>query len=267
MIKKLICLTAFAASLFPLAGHAQMLDKGNMNAFLVRGDVTLIDNSTGESKPLSKGDTFKDNTTVVTGDNSTAVILFSNGSSVAVRPNSELDIENFQQEPFDPAKGTFLTLTEDPSMSRTQLALDNGTIAGETKKLSFQSEYNVRTPLGSAGIRGTKWATSVTSEIINGEPVYTVVIAKENGEVVYSTPVSTGEVSDGEEVVIRGTVDANGNVVIDEIDTSTITDPAILAALEDLNNVVTSEDADLIITPAGDTEDPALEISPTTSGG
>ncbi|MBC2593638.1 FecR domain-containing protein [Ruficoccus amylovorans] len=264
MIKKLICLTAFAATLFPVAMHAQALDKGNIKALMVKGEVTLTNNSTGETGPLKRGDIFRDGTTLTTGDASTAVIILSNGSSVRIGPNSEFEVTEFEQEAFDAKKGSYLTLTEDPSMSRTNLTLKNGTAAGETKHLSSQSEYTVSTPIGSAGIRGTKFVTKVSSEMVNGQMVYTVTVANSEGTVLYSNTLSTGEVAPGEEVVFSGTVNEDGTVTINNVNPPQAISPELTEALNDLENqVIDASPAPVSAEPVPVPEpDPILDVSP-----
>lgn len=145
----------------------------------------LVNNTTGESTPLRRGDTFTDGYSVRTDEQSSALLIFSNGSSVSVRPNSTFDIEEFTQAPYDAGKGSFAQLQADPSASNTSLRLHDGTLVGEVKTLSSASRYEIHTPNGSAGIRGTKWVASVSKDE-NGNPI--TVFTNLTGTVTFSIP-------------------------------------------------------------------------------
>jgi hypothetical protein len=69
-----------------------------------------------------------------------------------------------------------LTLTDTGAdiVTETQLDLREGTILGNVNKLSLASRYEIRTPNGVAGIRGTRYQISASSFIIllEGTMVY-----------------------------------------------------------------------------------------------
>ena len=73
---------------------AQM-QQGKIQAFMVRGSVQLINDSTGESMLLARGQEFTEGHTVMTNNESSALLLFSNGSSINLSPNSSLNITQF----------------------------------------------------------------------------------------------------------------------------------------------------------------------------
>jgi hypothetical protein len=206
-MKRFVQLALFLSgfALMATAASAQM-QAGKAKVFITRGDVKLVNNMTGKMTPLSRGMEFTDNNTVVTGANGTALLLFSNGASVNVQPNSKLNISNFKQEPFDARLGSYAALQADPSASDTDLMLAYGEVAGEVKKLTSESEYTVRTPSGAAGIRGTQWYASYDpntnrTEFINLEGNVVVfaegnVVPLEPGTVYVSTdPNIPGEVT------------------------------------------------------------------------
>ncbi|GHB89970.1 FecR family protein [Cerasicoccus arenae] len=157
---KVITLAAFALC---LVNAAQAQEKvGVIKAFLVKGDVTLINKSTGASEPLMRGREFNEGYTIATGDDSTTLLLFSNGASINVTPNSKFDITDFEQAAYDPALGSFLRLEKDPSMSQTSTFMEYGEVIGEVRKLALDkgSTFTINTPVASAGIRGTVWVVS-----------------------------------------------------------------------------------------------------------
>ncbi|WP_269536986.1 FecR family protein [Cerasicoccus fimbriatus] len=160
---KILKLITLAASMLCLANVATAQEKvGVIKAFLVKGDVKIVNNATGAVSPLKRGQEFSEGNTIVTGDNSTTLLLFSNGASINITPNSSFDVNTFQQESYDPALGSFLRLEKDPSMSNTQTNLAYGEIIGEVRKLNIDagSNFVVKTPVASAGIRGTVWVVN-----------------------------------------------------------------------------------------------------------
>jgi hypothetical protein len=142
------------------------LQPGTVKALIVIGDVQLVD-STGNHKPLVKGVPFTEGNTVIAGKDSGATLVLSNGATMRVKENGQLNITKFEQVPFDEAKnGTFMRLQRDPSQSITELDLRNGTLQGEVKELNkaANSSFKVNTPAGSAGIRGTVISITVTRD-------------------------------------------------------------------------------------------------------
>lgn len=275
MIKKFICLSACAATLLPFALQAQPLpvaedtqgnimnpseipvdQAGNIKAFLIKGSTVTITDGSGNTTPLKRGDVFRQGSTVKTGANSTAVLILSNGSSIRLGPDSELEITEFEQEVFDPAMGSYLTLTKDPSTSKTNLTLKNGTISGETKHLSGSSEYVVTTPLGSAGIRGTTFGATVSTQIIDGKTVVTVTFAKGSGTVTFEVPGDvSGSLGDGEEITVTGELNDDGTVTINGVTSPEPISPAMQQAIKDVEDV--TSDA-----PSGPTETPVPDTTP-----
>lgn len=158
-LTKLLTLTAGAVLLLATAAQAQE-SVGLIKAFLVKGDVTLMNNVTGESAPLNRGQEFSEGYTVVTGPDSSALLLFSNGASINVTPNTQFQVSDFEQAAYDPDLGTYLRLKKDPSVSKTDIQLAYGEIIGEVRKLNAGSSYTINTPIASAGIRGTVWVVS-----------------------------------------------------------------------------------------------------------
>jgi hypothetical protein len=129
---------------------------GRIRASRVIGQVTVEDIASKAVQALVNGAEISQGSIVRTGDNSSVVLLFSNGASISLGFRSELNIEQFTQDPFggtyEPAKAT-----EEPSVSTTSIKLTQGELVGNVKKLktSAGSKFTVGTPVGAAGIRGT----------------------------------------------------------------------------------------------------------------
>ncbi|MGE9296528.1 MAG: FecR family protein [Puniceicoccales bacterium] len=247
-----ILILAAAASLF--ISNAQAQEKlGTIKAFLVKGNVTLINNA-GQSMPLKRGQEFGSGTTVVTGDNSSALLLFSNGASVNVTPNTKYSINQFEQAAYDPALGTFLRLKEDPSVSNTQTALEYGQLIGEVRKLGPGSQYTINTPIASAGIRGTVW-------VLQYNPAsQTFTASNVTGDVVVYLPDgSTVEVpADSSYTIVSGMTedqfaDIDPQVLADAQQTATVIENAGAVSINVQNDstIVVTPETDVILDETG----------------
>lgn len=162
--------------------NAQSLQPGAIETFSAMGDVTLVNSTTGELKPLNPGDTFEPGFAIQTGEASSALLFLSNGSAINLRANSHLEIKTFKQAPIEFA-GAYVTMTEDPSQSITELHLMYGEFVGEVQSLQSNSSYKITTPAGEAQILGTRYlvgfnpaGTNAKTEIFNldGQVISTI---------------------------------------------------------------------------------------------
>ena len=218
------------------------MEAGIIKAFRVKGGVQLIDDSTGASSPLGNGQTFSQGYTVTTGENSSVVLLFSNGASVIVNAKSVLSISKFLQEPYDPGLGEFTSLDADPSQSDTLLKMDYGEIIGNVKSLLQASNYIVDTPAGSAGIRGTTYRIKIERQFNEetGLMSYKLTITNADGNVEFTTEGTTSgtyePIPEGTEVIIEADLNTETNeleiisIVWGELTTDVITE--IIALFE-----------------------------------
>jgi hypothetical protein len=135
---------------------------------------------------------------------------FSGGNWLALRPNMELEAGtqiktgpdsyvslsvNGLRSAVKITQNTTLTLSKMDSMgsgldsdSDTSLKLDAGTAMGQVRKLSANSRYEIETPNGVAGIRGTDWVISV---VAHPDGSFTVTFTSVTGTVVASATVGT----------------------------------------------------------------------------
>ncbi len=223
-----ICITAlFSLMLLPSA-HAAALQPGKVQALIVVGDVSVID-SANNRKPLSKGDTIQEGALIVAGKSSGATLVFSNGATMRVKENGQMKIDRFEQASFDEAKeGSFIRLSRDPSQSVTDLDLRNGTLQGEVKQLNTAagSKFTVKTPAGSAGIRGTIVSitverdangnvTAISATCATGNIAFTpapgaTAVATSGGGTTTNITNQNVDVGTGATVQITMTVGANG---------------------------------------------------------
>lgn len=173
---------------------------GKVQIIKASGDVVAIRQSDHKSAPAKTGDIVQEGSAIKTGKNSTAVLLFGNGSAITVQPESTFAVDVFQQDPFDPANTNYKDLQAEPSKSKTKVTVSNGEIVGDMRKLNKGSSWDFNTPLGVAGIRGTKVYIKVSKDS-NGK-VTVHVSAAEGLVVVTSKTGETYRVGKGEEITL-----------------------------------------------------------------
>lgn len=148
---------------------------------------------------------IKQKNVVRTGQNSSVVLVFSNGASINLAYDSTLNIEEFTQDPFNAALAVADAESE-PSNSRTNLTLTHGELVGKVKKLKdANSQFRVGTPVGAAGIRGTTFRI-VYRPTGNGQAFNFIMTTLEgNVEVTVGTGTVTTppvQVTDNQQVVV-----------------------------------------------------------------
>ncbi|MFM8982164.1 MAG: FecR domain-containing protein, partial [Spartobacteria bacterium] len=82
-------------------------------------------------------------------------MIFENGSLVRVNPNSEFSIDKFQQDPFNNEGINYTAIKDEPCRSITRTGVIKGEISFDVARLKKNSTYEILTPVGIAGIRGT----------------------------------------------------------------------------------------------------------------
>lgn len=198
---------------------AQATAAGRIVLARVAGNVTVADNATKAESPATNGREISQGFTVKTTTGASVVLVFSNGATINLQEDSELNIEKYLQDPF---AGEFIpaTATEEPSSSITALNLTKGELVGNVKKLNREkaSSFNVQTPVGAAGIRGTTFRIVYRPK---GDGTATFTLTTTDGTVVLTTgtvtlPVGAGVNNDlATEVLIEATVDpATGAITI-----------------------------------------------------
>jgi len=144
----------FVATALSLTAWAQT-KPGLIKAVKVQGEVYKLTKD-GQSAKLAEGGLLTESDTVTTGKASSVVLVFMNGASVKVAQESKLAVEEFLMDPLDTPINVS-QLTKEPSISKTKLNLAYGEVVGEVKHLNREagSTFNIETPVGAAGIRGT----------------------------------------------------------------------------------------------------------------
>jgi hypothetical protein len=151
----------FLISLFlfsDLSLHA-IESKGAIIIASMEGQVTVTNNESGADLPSDRikvGGLLFDGHTVKTGAGSKVVLLFSSGTITTLKEGSVLNIKKFAQQKFDPkTTGKLSGRKDEPSPSETVIDLSLGDMIIDVKKLKKESSFNIDSPVGTAGIRGT----------------------------------------------------------------------------------------------------------------
>ncbi|GHB91960.1 FecR family protein [Cerasicoccus arenae] len=248
---------------------AGTVEKAIVQVYLVKGDVTLIELATGETQPLQRGDLIGEGYAIETQVNSSALLLFSNGSSINVTPETYLNIAEFSQQPYEMSVRNYALLGQDPSPSNTTLELHYGKVVGNVRKLTPQSKYVINSPTGSAGIRGTTfvYATITKSEAVQASQgnLQSTVTSLSVGEGVVELVVDgvTYTVPAGESKVIEisfedGTVGELRIRVAEELPETDLleADAILLRKLDD--ELLEAQNNQFLISPGGDQGDLVL---------
>ena len=138
--------------------------KGAIIILTVEGNLRIRDTSTREYIPQENvipGRYIYDGYTAITGPSSKAVFLLTNGSLTTLGEKSEMDFAQFTQAKIVNATGSVAQLKEEPSQSTTKLRLGYGDMVFNVKKLKPGSVFQIDSPIGNAGIRGTDGKVSV----------------------------------------------------------------------------------------------------------
>jgi FecR-like protein len=120
----------------------------------VSGPVTL---ERGGSRTLNKGDTLEAGDVVVTGEKARAQILMADGAKIALRSGSRFRIDEFALPQAVNAPSQAAVVSTDGRSVSSLLKGGFRTTTGSVGKVD-RNAYEVRTPIGTLGIRGTDYA-------------------------------------------------------------------------------------------------------------
>ncbi|WP_292934417.1 FecR domain-containing protein [Noviherbaspirillum sp.] len=135
---KVLCVALIAA--YPafaeagVAGHVQF----------VAGDVRVVD-AKGKQRPLRKSEAVDEGDTVLTGPGGSAQLKMIDGAMVAVRPATELKVNDY------------VFAEDDDSKEKASFSLLKGGLRAVTGKIGRinKDRYKIETPTAVIGIRGT----------------------------------------------------------------------------------------------------------------
>jgi hypothetical protein len=157
---------------------------GNVRVIKVMGRTANKINREGKASPIKNGEFLRQGVKIFTGSEGNVILLFDNGSTVQLAPETEISIDQFIQDSFEAKAVDYKKLDVEPSKSSTRLTVESGTIFTNVKKLRTGSTFQVSTPVGSMGIRGTGFfirsllgdgGASVSFGVSNGQVQFTTV--------------------------------------------------------------------------------------------
>jgi hypothetical protein len=205
--------SAFAAFAIAVSASAQT-QAGAIKAMRVQGDVIKMA-SNGTTAKVTEGQAIVETDTIITRAKGSVVLVFANGSSVRLAENSRLAIDEFKMDPL--AQNIAVRqLVNEPTVSKTRLNLAYGDMVGNVKKLNSASSYDVKTPVGAAGVRGTTFRLVVRFDTA-GQASFTLSTA--DGHVVFESAIQTTggtgtiDVPAGTEVSATAQINVNTGVV------------------------------------------------------
>ena len=202
----LFCLSVISA----LSSHAAELATAkvlSVSGTIMRSEGGAFIKIGGRESTLKVGDILRQGDRLNSTKNSKAILVFSNGSEITLYQNSSLSIIALEQEPYT-SKRVYNELEADPSKSQTLLELDYGQLDGHVKKLSKESSFNIKTALGTAAIRGTKFRIRLLFTANKLRLTITNFVGLVDLITQTTAPVISGDIDDGE----GNTFDSDSNV-------------------------------------------------------
>lgn len=175
-IRRLSLLPVFLLFVFAFSSPVRAEDPGKIQVLSVEGTVEVSEIPAGTPMPAKVEQILHQKHRLVTGKDSQVILLFSNGSTITVGPDSTFSIEEFLQKPFDLAATDFRTLPAEPTSSHTSVTLQKSSLIGNIRKLKKGSSLDIVTPVGVAGIRGT--LLQVRSWVQGGRTYMAVAVAE-----------------------------------------------------------------------------------------
>lgn len=120
----------------------------------VMNDLVIDWKLVNSQKPLPVG------TVIETEENSKAVLLLTNGTTVMTNSNTKFEIDSFHQEDFQDNEELIGNMDDEISTSKIKLNLELGELLVDVKKLSKDSRLFIHSSYGTCGIRGTQFGIS-----------------------------------------------------------------------------------------------------------
>lgn len=149
----------------PAAPEPGTKNAGRISVVLVTGEVYIFTAGETYRITLRTGSLITEGQMIATGPKASVMLAFSNGATVTIGEKSLVELDEFTQHPFS-AMFKMSEATAEPSNSQTRLDLVRGELIANVKKLNKEegSNFEIKTPLGVAGIRGTTFQISYIPE-------------------------------------------------------------------------------------------------------
>ena len=133
-----------------------------------------------------RGSIITEGQTAQVGIGGKLVLLFSNGTITTLQSQSKMKIGVFEQVPFDGEDKKVSDLEGEPSESKVVIDLDWGSMVVKTKKLNKKSSFQINSPVGTAGVRGTEFQMTQNPGTYSGKSGEWVGCIQFGG--IHSTP-------------------------------------------------------------------------------
>ena len=160
-------LSAVLLGFSPIVANAA-LQNGKIQTDVTVGEVYTLD---AKAKPVRviPGQYYDQGSTFSTKEDSTIQLVFSNGATLLLSPNTTVVVRTFKQVPINlPTPGKYLEVDREPSPSVTEIILEKGKVVGEVRKLNSQSSYTIRTGVGIVKIIGTIFTVAYADDVAKG---------------------------------------------------------------------------------------------------
>ena len=155
-----LCLL-YLAIIFPFSLFGQDESAMPVGAVIVintEGKVSLSGKTESDQPTQPKvGEVLPQGRFIQTDEGAKATLLLSNGTLVTIQEKTKMKVGAFEQAPFESNGRKVSDLEGEPSTSTVDLDLDFGSMIVKTKKLNKGSSFNIHSPVGTAGVRGTEF--------------------------------------------------------------------------------------------------------------
>jgi hypothetical protein len=174
----------------------------------VTGEAFAMNPSDGLKFPVRNGSLLTEGQVITTGPGASVLFVLSNGATVSLGADSVLALEQFTQQPFGESY-KMSTLSAEPSTSTTRLNLLRGELISDVKKLNKTggSSFQIKTPVGAAGIRGTAFRIAFKPE--GDRAAFALVMLEGVIEQTFGNRGRPVVVPQGKQVVVTG-IEYNG---------------------------------------------------------
>jgi len=170
-------------SLFSSADQKYLADLKNEGEYFkgativvsVKGEVLIDDPKKGSGGSYSdgnygsvtkakEGDILSVGSEIKVGSESEIILLFSNGTITTLDANTQMTVRKFLQNGFEQSDKKVVDMDEEVSSSTLLLDLQVGDMVVDVRKLRKKSNFEITSPLGVAGIRGTSFRLSASAD-------------------------------------------------------------------------------------------------------
>ncbi len=174
MNKGRLLVAALLCGMLGSLAQAQQSVPGKIFVAELDGAVTFA--GSGKALGLKKGDSaIAQGVSIETGQGGSAVVVYSNGTSLFVDQNTHIEINRFTQVPF-PSSVNIAAI--EPSISDTLATVRQGRVVVTTNQLATGTSMIYLTPQSQVKIRGKEVVIEVTDQktrllVISGDATVT----------------------------------------------------------------------------------------------